>query len=89
MTSKTITIEFTQLVLLLCLVGYTVWIWCKSINSCPKSYSEEYITLHKKYNDLLKEHNKTQQFMSSLGNAKVKQLNEADFNELNIDFDEY
>jgi hypothetical protein len=87
--TRSLTIEFTQLILLLCLVGYTVWVWCKSFNICPKNYSEEYISLHKKYSELLKEHNKQKQFMSSLGNTKVKQIDEIDMNDIDYEFDEY
>lgn len=88
MTTRSITIEFTQLIFLLILVGYTVWIWSKSVNACPKSYAEEYTALHTKYNELLKEQKKTQQFMSSLGNTKVKQFNDFELDD-DIDFDEY
>lgn len=92
MTSRTVTIEFTQLVLLLCLVIYTSWVWCKSFNVCPKNYSEEYIALHQKYTDLLKEHKKTKSFMSTLGNTKIpdpiKDENDLDL-DLDFDFNDY
>uniref|UniRef100_A0A6C0LZE9 Uncharacterized protein n=1 Tax=viral metagenome TaxID=1070528 RepID=A0A6C0LZE9_9ZZZZ len=87
MTSRTLTIEFTQLILLLCLVGYTVWIWSKSLNSCSNNFSEKYLALHTQYTTLLKEHNKNKQFMSSLGNTKVKHINEIDVDDFDIDLD--
>ena len=88
MTSRTVTIEFTQLVILLCLVAYTVWVWCKSFNCSSKNFSEEYIALHHKYTNLEKEHAKMQQFMSSFGNTKVKPIVNDD-NDDDVDFDDY
>lgn len=85
MTSKTVTMEFTQLIILLCLVGYTVWVWSKSFNTCPKSFSEEYIALHQKYSKLQQEFKKMQQFMSSFGNVKATPVIEDDVDDINFD----
>lgn len=66
MTSRTITIEFNQFIILITLIIYTVWIWVKSLNVCPPSFSEQYITLHQKYTNLLKEKEKMDKFFVGL-----------------------
>ena len=54
---KTIILDLYQFSFLIFMITFTCWIWTGSMVSCPKTYSNEYINLHKKYNQLVDEKN--------------------------------
>lgn len=55
---KTIVLDFSQLLFLIAMISITAWVWMRSLATCPKSFSDEYIVLHKKYNHIVEERDK-------------------------------
>lgn len=50
--------DINNFIIIIIMITFTVWIWVKSLNLCPKSFHSEYLILTKKYNTLIKEKNK-------------------------------
>lgn len=55
---KTIVLDLPQFVFLLVMISVTAWVWMKSLATCPKTFSDEYMALHHKYNTLVQERDK-------------------------------
>ena len=63
---KTIILDLYQFIFLIFMITFTSWIWMKSIISCPQSFSDEYIILHKKYNQIIDEKNKLIKILNNI-----------------------
>ena len=84
--------EFNQFIILIALISFTVWIWVKSLSSstCKTNISDEYITLHQKYNKLLKEKNQLEMLARGYGKLPSEgMMREDNLDEDDEDYDEF
>ena len=66
---KTIILDLYHFVFLILLISSTAWVWIRSLNICPKTYSDEYVMLNHKYNKLLKEKKKIEATLQYIENT--------------------
>lgn len=83
--------EFNQFIILLVLISFTVWIWVKSLSatSCKSNLSDEYITLHQKYNKLLKEKNQLEMLARGYGKLPNENIMREDIFDNDMDDQDY
>ena len=49
---KIIPMDLNHFIFIIFMITITVWVWLKSLNTCPKSFLNEYNIFKKKYNKL-------------------------------------
>ena len=62
---RSIILDFSQFIFLIIMIALTSLIWTKSLAVCPKTFYDEYIDLHQKYNEINLEKNKLKKILNN------------------------